>query len=158
MNQILSSEWLPERERAYLVRWEFHSQSRSQVFLKIFFAKERSSRQAAKRVEKRRGEREKKFPSGTRVPGFQGSSPTRRGTKERGSFSALVPEEKVLSAIIINPLLTRFARSRRLDIVPFFSSSSLSIKTQKGAWGRGGSLSKGVSQRRTSNGSEAFCL
>ena len=118
VKQILSSDWLPERERVCLVRWKFPAQSCSQYPGPKRFSWNFSSRKR-ERAAKRRREREKNvFLSPLAAPRlalsfakknfkknlwdqrtFPGFSPTRKRTKERGSFCTLVPEENVHSAV-----------------------------------------------------------
>ena len=159
VKRILSSDYLPERERAFLVRWKFPAQPRSLYPCPKGFSWNFSSRkreQAAKwrqRVAKRRREREKRFslspcrfaarslfreekfqekPLG---PGYVPRLFTYEETNQRTRFFfRFGPGRKSSLGRIINPLLIMFVRWRWLDIATLFSSSSLSIKTQKRSW------------------------
>ena len=124
VKRILSSDWLPSEKGPVLSAGNFPlnlvpSTLVPKVFLEIFL-RERESEQRSGDNESGRGEECEKnvflsllaasrfalaktktnfkknlWDQGT----FTRSSPTRKRTKERRSFSSLVPEEKVLSAV-----------------------------------------------------------
>ena len=124
VKRILSSDWLPSEKGRVLSTGNFPlnlvpSTLVPKVFLEIFL-RERESEQRSGDNESRSGEEceknvflsllaasrfalaktKKNFKKNLWDQGkFPGSSPTRKRTKERGSFSALVPEENVLSAL-----------------------------------------------------------
>ena len=124
VKRILSSDWLPSEKGRVLSTGNFPlnlvpSTLVPKVFLEIFLRERESEQRSGDNEWRSSEEREKNvflslfaasrlavsfakknfkenlWDQGT----FPGSSPTRRRTKERGSFSPLVPEEKVLSAV-----------------------------------------------------------
>ena len=124
VKRILSSDWLPSEKGPVLSAGNFPlnlvpSTLVPKVFLEIFLRERESEQRSGDNEWRSSEEREKNvflslfaasrlavsfakknfkenlWDQGT----FPGSSPTRRRTKERGSFSPLVPEEKVLSAV-----------------------------------------------------------
>ena len=123
VKRILSFDWLPSEKGPVLSAGNFPfnlvpSTLVPKVFLEIFL-RERESEQRSSDYESPNGEEwerniflsllttsrfalaktKKNFKKNLWDQGtFPGSSPTRKRTKERGSFSALVPEENVLSA------------------------------------------------------------
>ena len=124
VKRILSSDWLPSEKGRVLSTGNFPlnlvpSTLVPKVFLEMLL-RERESEQRSGDNESRSGEdweknvflsplaasrfalakTKKNFKKNLWDQGkFPGSSPTRKRTKERGSFSALVPEENVLSAL-----------------------------------------------------------
>ena len=159
VKRILSSDWLPSEKGPVLSAGNFPlnlvpSTLVPKVFLEIFL-RERESEQRSGDESRSSEEREKNvflslfaasrlavsfakknfkenlWDQGIYVPTLFTYEETNERTRFFFRFS---PGRKSSLGRIINPLLTRSVRSRWQDIVPFFSSSSFSIKTQKRAW------------------------
>ena len=133
VKRILSSDWLAERERACLVRWKFLAQPRSLYPGPKGFSSRKRERSAnwRQRVARRRREREKRFSLSPRRfaahslfreekfqekplgPGYVPRLFIYEETNQRTRFFfRFGPRRKRSLGRIINPLLTRFVRSR----------------------------------------------
>ena len=117
VKRILSSDWLPSEKGPVLSAGNFSlnlvpSTLVPKVFLEIFLRERESEQRSGEDWEKNvflsplaasrfaLAKTKKNFKKNLWDQGtFPGSSPTRKRTKERGSFSALVPEENVLSVV-----------------------------------------------------------